>query len=68
MTKTAAIALAALALSGCASLDKQLANRIACTADGKGVLIASMYGPLGVASKADTDDAAAIIKSGCGKQ
>lgn len=51
---------AALALTGCSSLPKAFANRVACTADGKRAVVASMYGPIGVASYVDADDAAAV--------
>lgn len=51
---------AALALTGCSSLPKAFANRVACTADGKKAVVASMYGPIGVASYVDADDAAAL--------
>lgn len=51
---------AALALTGCSSLSKTLANRVACTADGQRAVVASMYGPIGVASYVDPDDAAAL--------
>lgn len=58
-----------MALTACGttgSLSKSLANRAACTADGKEVLIASMYGPVGIVSKLDVDDAKAILDKGCG--
>ena len=58
-----AIAMAALLLSGCSSLQKSFENRVACTADGKVLLVASMYGPIGVVSKISEDDAAVICKA-----
>lgn len=60
-------ALIVVALSGCASLDGALANRLACTADGRSVIVASMYGPVGVASVIDAGDAAAVLAGGCGR-
>jgi hypothetical protein len=49
-----------LLLSGCASMKGTFENRVACTADGKELLVASMYGPIGVVSKISEDDAAVI--------
>jgi hypothetical protein len=51
--------LALFALSGCAQLSK-LENRVACTPDGKEMLYASMYGPIGIASRVDAKDAKAL--------
>ena len=59
MKSTLILALAA-ALAGCTSLPKTLANRVACTADGQRAVVASMYGPIGVASYVDPGDAAAL--------
>lgn len=58
-----AILIAIVLLSGCSTLDKQFANRIAFTADGKAAFIASMYGPIGIASKVYADDAKAMIEA-----
>ena len=59
--------LAAIAfLGGCAMPPKLLTNRLSCTAAGDQVLVSSMYGWIGISSKADTDDAKAILASGCG--
>lgn len=54
---TAAIALT---LTGCAS--NMFTNRISRTVACDQVLMSSMYGPLGVTSKADPADAAALLK------
>ena len=66
----AALILASLAslasLAGCAG--KPLANRISCTAAGDAVFISSMWGPVGIASQADSEDARAIIAAGCGSR
>lgn len=57
------LALAAvMSLAGCSSLTKTFANRLACTADGSRAVVASMYGPIGVASFVDADDAAALCR------
>lgn len=56
------IIIAAILLSGCSTLEKQFANRIVFAADGKSAFVASMYGPLGIASKIDPDDAKAMIE------
>ena len=58
--KTLLLIAAAISLAGCSSLPKAFANRVACTADGKKAVVASMYGPIGVASYVDADDAAAL--------
>ena len=57
------IILIAVLLSGCSTLEKQFANRITFSADGKSAFVASMYGPLGIASKIDPDDAKALIEA-----
>lgn len=54
------LVLAAVALSGCASFKGQFANRAACTLDGKQMLVASMYGPIGIASKVAEEDARVV--------
>ena len=46
--------------AGCTSLSKTFVNRAACTADSKRAVVASMYGPIGVASYIDPDDAAVL--------
>ncbi len=58
--KLALILAAGLSLSGCASMKGTFANRLACTADGKLALVASMYGPIGIASKVADEDSAAV--------
>ena len=47
-------------LSGCSSMKKTFENRVACTADGTQLVVVSMYGPIGVASKIAPEDAAVI--------
>jgi hypothetical protein len=59
-----AAVLLIMTLTGCSSMEKTFENRVACTADGKQLLVASLYGPIGVASKISPDDAAVI----CGKK
>lgn len=54
------ILAAVISLTGCSSLSKTFANRVGCTADGKRAVVASMYGPLGLASFVDADDAAVL--------
>lgn len=51
-----------LALSGCASLDGMLENRVSCTLDGKQALYSSMYGPVGITSMVSDGDSAAICR------
>jgi len=58
--KTIAIALVSVALTGCGSMKGQFENRASCTLDGKQMLVASMYGPIGVASKISAADAAVV--------
>ena len=58
--KQVLILAAAVSLAGCSSLPKAFANRVGCTADGKRAVVASMYGPIGVASFVDPDDAAVL--------
>lgn len=43
-------------LTGCGSISKEFQNKLACTPSGEAYLI-SMYGPLGVASKIDVQNA-----------
>lgn len=60
--KSFTIAICLLLLSGCANLKGTFANRAACTVSGQQLLIASMYGPIGIVSKVDEADSAAICK------
>lgn len=60
--RTLAALACAAALSACSSLPQAFANRLACTADGKRAVVASMYGPVGVASYIADDDAAVICR------
>ena len=53
-------AVIALSLAGCAS--SSFTNRISRTVACDQVLVSSMYGPLGITSKADPADAAALLK------
>ncbi len=55
-------ALALVSLTGCASLDGMLDNRVSCTLDGKQALYSSMYGPIGVTSKVSDSDSGVICK------
>ena len=50
MTKTALLLALALGLTGCANLKGMFVNRAACTVSGEQLLVASMYGPIGIAS------------------
>ena len=61
--KTALILAAAL-LTGCGTT-KTFTNRVATTAACDQVLVVSMYGPFGIATKADEADAAAIMRGQC---
>jgi hypothetical protein len=54
--------LAALALSGCASLDGKLSNRVACTVAKDRAFVVSEYGPVGISAVIDPKDAAVICK------
>lgn len=60
--KSLALIALALSLSGCANLKGAFANRAACTVSGQQLLIASMYGPIGIVSKVDAADSAAVCK------
>ena len=62
LMKHIAILLVAISLAGCSSMPKVFANRVACTADGSKAVVASMYGPIGVASFVDDADAAAVCR------
>lgn len=51
-----ALVLAAAALAGCATLDVNLDNRLACTVAKDKLFVVSEYGPIGIASTiADAD-------------
>ena len=49
--KVAAVILAALLLSGCATRPEALENRLVCTVSGDGAMVVSMWGSIGLASK-----------------
>lgn len=51
------VALAALLLSGCASLETALENRVLCSLDRQQMAFISWYGPLGVGAKVAPADA-----------
>lgn len=59
--KHALIILAAL-LSGCASLDGKLENRLACTVSKDRAYVVSEYGPIGITGKIAEQDRAAICR------
>jgi hypothetical protein len=59
---TLALLALAASLTACSSTPKAMANRLTCTADGQRAIVASMYGPIGVASYIDAADAAAVCK------
>jgi hypothetical protein len=56
--KTAFLLAAAVLLTGCAS--KTFTNRLVTTLDGKGAMVVSMYGPIGIAAKLNADDTAEL--------
>lgn len=58
--KTTLVLLLAVLTTGCAS--NMFTNRISRTMACDQVLVSSMYGPLGITSKADAADAAALLK------
>lgn len=60
--KSILILALALSLTGCANLKGAFANRAACTVSGQQLLVASMYGPIGIVSKIDAADSAAICQ------
>lgn len=61
--KRTLIALAALALSGCATFDGiTLDNRVACTAAKDKAFVVSEWGPLGITGKLHDADRAVICK------
>lgn len=60
MTKTALLLALTLSLTGCANLKGMFVNRAACTVSGEQLLVASMYGPIGIVSKIDEADSAAV--------
>lgn len=62
MKRSILLAGMVLALSGCASLDGMLENRVSCTLDKKQALYSSMYGPIGVTSLVSDSDSAAICR------
>lgn len=53
-----AIAMFCVLLTGCGSLDLQ--NRVGCSLDRTQGIFVSWYGPVGVAAKIDSKDAAAM--------
>lgn len=50
-------------LSGCATFEGQLENRVTCTVAKDKALYVSMYGPIGIASKVAEQDAAVLCAS-----
>ena len=60
--KSLLIALAALALSGCGTLDGKLDNRVVCTAAKDKLFGVSMWGPVGIASVFAEQDRAVICR------
>ncbi len=62
LTYSLLVLVVVFGLSGCASISKTFANRVSCTVDGKRALVSSMYGPVGMASLVDADDAAALCR------
>ena len=60
--KSLLIALAALALSGCGTLDGKLQNRLACSVAKDKLFIVSEYGPVGIASTIADADRAVVCK------
>jgi hypothetical protein len=62
--KTLASFIIVLTLTGCASLERQFENRILCTMAKDRAMVASMWGPIGIASNVRDADAAVM----CGTQ
>lgn len=60
--KRSLIILSMLALTGCASLDGKLENRVVCTVAGDKAMVVSEWGLIGVASTVSEKDRAAICK------
>ena len=53
-----------LPLTGCASIERQFENRILCTMANDRMMVASMWGPIGIASNVRDADAAVRCKPG----
>ena len=53
-----------LPLTGCASIERQFENRILCTVAKDRAMVASMWGPLGIASNVRDADAAVVCRPG----
>ena len=62
--KTLASFIVVLALTGCASIERQFENRILCTMANDRMMVASMWGPIGIASNVRDADAAVRCKPG----
>lgn len=60
--KLALTLFAALALTGCTTLDGKLENRIACTVAKDKAFIVSEYGPVGISATVSPKDAAVVCK------
>jgi hypothetical protein len=58
------ILVVVLPMTGCASLERQFENRILCTMAKDRAMVASMWGPIGIASNVRDADAAVMCKPG----
>lgn len=61
--KRSLIAIAAVALSGCSTLDGKMDNRLACTVAGDMLYAISEYGPVGISAKISDKDRAVVCRA-----
>lgn len=59
---TAAVILLAGGLTGCASLEGKLENRLACAVAGDRLFAVSEYGPVGITSRISEADRQVVCK------
>ena len=57
-----ALILLALTLTGCATLEGKIDNRVACTVGKDRAYVVSEYGPIGISSVISQKDAAVICR------
>jgi hypothetical protein len=58
------ILVVVLPMTGCGSLERQFENRLLCTMAKDRAMVASMWGPIGIASNVRDADAAVMCKPG----
>jgi hypothetical protein len=62
--RTIVVMAMSVLLAGCSTLQRQFENRILCTMAKDRAMVASMWGPIGIASNVRDADAAVMCKPG----